>query len=181
MGYDAFDYSYDEIVLYGNGSINWDATYMFGYQALNEITQVGKELTKGFYGLSNGTKIHTCFVECSDGGREGMSQVQHWGEEYDGVIVGAPAFHFAQQQVHRAFSSAVEHTMNYYLPPWEMDKIVNAPIAACDPVDGRTDGVIPRTDLCNLHFNLSSIIGEPYYCAVELSTSLRFGCSKREA
>lgn len=25
-GYDAFDYSYDEVVLYGNGSINWDAT-----------------------------------------------------------------------------------------------------------------------------------------------------------
>lgn len=27
-GYDAFDYSYDEKVLYGNGSINWDATHM---------------------------------------------------------------------------------------------------------------------------------------------------------
>lgn len=33
-GYDAFDYSYDEKVLYGNGSINWDATYAFAYTAL---------------------------------------------------------------------------------------------------------------------------------------------------
>lgn len=28
-GYDAFENSYDEAVLYGNGSINWDATYAF--------------------------------------------------------------------------------------------------------------------------------------------------------
>jgi len=33
-GYDAFDYSYDEKVLYGNGTINWDATYAFAYTAL---------------------------------------------------------------------------------------------------------------------------------------------------
>lgn len=178
-GYDAFDYSYDEVVLYGNGSINWDATYMFGYQALGEMTQVGKTLTKGFYGLSDDAKVYTYYEGCSDGGREGMSQVQRWGEEYDGVIAGAPAFRFAQQQVHHVFSSAVEHTLDYYPPPCEMDKIVNATIAACDPLDGRTDGVVSRTDLCKLNFNLSSIIGESYYCAATTSSSLGFGFSKR--
>ncbi|TGO46301.1 hypothetical protein BCON_0332g00010 [Botryotinia convoluta] len=178
-GYNAFDYSYDEVVLYGNGSINWDATYMFGYQALGEMTQVGKTLTKGFYGLSDDTKVYTYYEGCSDGGREGMSQVQRWGEEYDGVITGAPAFRFAQQQVHHVFSSAVEHTLDYYPPPCEMDKIVNATIAACDPLDGRTDGVVSRTDLCKLNFNLSSIIGESYYCAATTSSSLGFGFSKR--
>ncbi|KAM0138189.1 hypothetical protein ACHAO1_003659 [Botrytis cinerea] len=178
-GYDAFDYSYDEVVLYGNGSINWDATYMFGYQALGEMTLVGKSLTKGFYGLSDDTKVYTYYEGCSDGGREGMSQVQRWGEEYDGVIAGAPAFRFSQQQVHHVFSSAVEHTLDYYPPPCEMDKIVNATIAACDPLDGRTDGVVSRTDLCMLNFNLSSIIGESYYCAATTSSSLGFGFSKR--
>lgn len=178
-GYDAFDYSYDDVVLYGNGSINWDATYMFAYQALGEMTLVGKAITEGFYSLTNGTKIYTYFEGCSDGGREGMSQVQRWGEEYDGVIAGAPAMRFAQQQVHHVFSSAVEHTMDYYPPPCEMDKIVNATIAACDPLDGRTDGVVSRSDLCKLNFNLTSIIGEPYYCAAENSTSLGFGFSKR--
>ncbi|TEY40413.1 hypothetical protein BOTCAL_0432g00060 [Botryotinia calthae] len=57
--YDAFDYSYDEVVLYGNGSINWDPTHMFGYQSLGEMTQVGKTLTKGFYGLSDDKKVYT--------------------------------------------------------------------------------------------------------------------------
>ncbi|EYE96818.1 putative tannase [Aspergillus ruber CBS 135680] len=176
-GYDAFSNSYDEVVLYGNGSINWDATYMFAYQALGEMTKLGKVLTQGFYGTED--KVYTYYEGCSDGGREGMSQVQRWGEEYDGAITGAPAFRFGQQQVHHVYSSAVEHTQDYYPPPCELDKIVNATIAACDPLDGRTDGVISRTDLCKLRFNLTSIIGESYHCAAETSTSLGFGFSKR--
>ncbi|KAJ5181077.1 Tannase/feruloyl esterase [Penicillium cf. griseofulvum] len=147
-GYDAFNYSYDDVVLYGNGTINWDATYMFGYQALGEMAKIGKVITQGFYGLSSSAKVYTYYEGCSDGGREGMSQIQRYGEEYDGAITGAPAF-------------------------------LNATIAACDPLDGRTDGVISRTDLCKLSFNLSSIIGEEYYCAAETSTSLGFGFSKR--
>ncbi|OTA70087.1 tannase and feruloyl esterase, partial [Hypoxylon sp. EC38] len=178
-GYDAFSNSYDEVVLYGNGSINWDATYMFGYQALGEMTKVGKSLTQGFYGLSDDTKVYTYFEGCSDGGREGMSQVQRFGEEYDGAITGAPAFRFAHQQVLHVFSSAVEEIQGYYPPPCELSKIVNATIAACDPLDGRTDGVVSRTDLCMLNFNLSSIIGESYYCAAQNSTSLGFGFNKR--
>ncbi|KAI1091018.1 tannase and feruloyl esterase [Rostrohypoxylon terebratum] len=180
-GYDAFSNSYDDVVLYGNGSINWDATYMFSYQALGEMTQVGKPLTQAFYGMTNDTKVYTYFEGCSDGGREGMSQVQRFGTEYDGAITGAPAFRFAHQQVLHVFSSAVEKTLNYLPPPCELDKIVNATIAACDPLDGRTDGVVSRTDLCMLNFNLSSIIGESYYCAAENSTSLGFGFNKKRS
>jgi len=176
-GYNAFENTYDEVVLYGNGSLNWDATYAFGYQALGEMTILGKSLTKGFYGLATSTKIHTYFEGCSDGGREAMSQVQRFGGEYDGVIAGAPAFRYAQQQVNHVFSSVVEHTLDYYPSPCALDKIVNATIDACDPLDGRTDGVVSRTDLCMLHFNLSSIIGQNYYCAAEDSTSLGFGFS----
>lgn len=107
-----------------------------------------------------------------------MSQVQRWGEEYDGVIAGAPAFRFAQQQVLHVYPATIEHTMDYYPPPCALDKIVNATIAACDPLDGRADGVISRTDLCMLNFNLTDIIGEPYYCAAETATSQGFGFSK---
>ncbi|KAJ5755862.1 Tannase [Penicillium manginii] len=178
-GYDALDgVSYDDVVLLGNGSINWDATYMFGYQALGEMTQLGKYFTKGFYGMKSKSKLYTYYEGCSDGGREGMSQVQRWGDEYDGVITGAPAFRYAQQQINHIVPDVVEKTLEYYPPPCELAKIVNATIAACDPLDGRTDGVISRTDLCKINFNLSSIIGEEYYCAAETATSLGFGFSK---
>ncbi|KAL6922572.1 hypothetical protein FSST1_006598 [Fusarium sambucinum] len=180
-GYDAFNYSLDEKFLLGNGSINWEATYMFSYQALGEMTQIGKYITKELYGMASTSKVYTYYEGCSDGGREGMSQVQRWGDEYDGVIAGAPAFRFAQQQVLHVYPAAVEQTLDYYPPPCELKKIVNATIAACDGLDGRKDGVISRTDLCKLKFNLKSLIGTKYYCAAETSSSLGFGFSKRQA
>ncbi|KAJ5532751.1 tannase [Penicillium frequentans] len=177
-GYGALDgVTVDEVFLYGNGSINWDATYMFAYQALGEMTQLGKYITSDFYGTDS--KIYTYYEGCSDGGRQGMSQVQRWGDEYDGVITGAPAFRYGQQQVNHLFSAVVEQTKGYYPPPCEMEKIVNATIKACDPLDGRTDGVISRSDLCKLNFDLTDIIGEKYYCAAETSTSLGFNFGKR--
>ncbi|KAJ5913959.1 tannase [Penicillium tannophilum] len=179
-GYGALDgTSYDDVVLYGNGSINWDATHMFGYQALGEMTKLGKYFTKGFYGQSASSKLYTYYEGCSDGGREGMSQIQRYGDEYDGAITGAPAFRYGQQQVNHVFSNVVEQTLDHYPCPCAMSKIVNETIKACDPLDGRTDGVISRTDLCLLNFNMSSIIGENYYCAAETATSLGFGFSKR--
>ncbi|KAI1773380.1 hypothetical protein F4818DRAFT_443221 [Hypoxylon cercidicola] len=39
-GYGVFSNSYDEVSLYGSRSINWDAAYMFGYQALGEMTEL---------------------------------------------------------------------------------------------------------------------------------------------
>lgn len=97
VGYGGFSgTSLDEVVLDGNGTINWQNVYMFSYQALGETALVGKEITKGFYGLDD--KVYTYFEGCSDGGREAMSQAQRYGDVYDGVIAGAPAFHHAQQQ-----------------------------------------------------------------------------------
>ncbi|KAJ5649996.1 tannase and feruloyl esterase family protein [Penicillium longicatenatum] len=149
-GYDALNgVGYDDAVLLGNGSINWDATYMFAYQALGEMTQIGKYVTKGLYGLSTSSKLYTYYEGCSDGGREGMSQ----------------------QQVNHVFSAEVEKVLGYYPPPCELAKIVNATIKACDPLDDRTDGVISRTDLCMLDFDLSSIISEEYYCAASTTSS----------
>jgi tannase len=169
----------DEVNLAGNGTINWDPIFMFAYQGLGEMTTVGKPLTRAFYGLDDDAKVYTYYEGCSDGGRQGMSQVQRYGAEYDGVVVGAPAFRYGQQQVNHLFSSVVEQTLDYFPPTCELAKIVNATISACDSLDGRTDGVISRTDLCQLEFNLTSLIGEPYYCAATTSSSLGFNFGKR--
>lgn len=112
-GYDAFSNSYDEVVLYGNGTINWDSTYMFAYQGLGEMAEIGKYITNNFYTMKSDEKLYTYFEGCSDGGREGMSQVQRYGDLYDGVVVGAPALRYAQQQVNHVFPSVVENTLNY--------------------------------------------------------------------
>ena len=69
----------------------------FSHKALGEMTVIGKEITKELYSTSD--KIYTYFSGCSDGGRQGMSQVQNWGSVYDGVAAGAPAFRQSHQQI----------------------------------------------------------------------------------
>lgn len=59
----------------------------------------------------------------------------------------------------------VERTLNYYPPPCELEKIMNETINACDGLDGRLDGVVSRTDLCALSYNINSTLGLPYSCA----------------
>ncbi|KAK9778539.1 putative Tannase/feruloyl esterase [Seiridium cardinale] len=163
-GYGALEgTSFSSVLLYGNGSINWDTTYMFAYQALGELATIAKPLLQGFYATE--AKIYTYFEGCSDGGRQGLSQIQRYGDLYDGAILGAPAIRYGQLQTSHLYSNVVEKTLDYYPSACEFEKIVNATIAACDPLDGRTDGVISRSDLCMLNFNLTSIVGESFSCA----------------
>lgn len=167
---------WDAVFLLANGTINNEALYMFGYQAHHEMSTIGKAFTKNFFSM-NGTKLYSYYQACSEGGREGWSQVQRFGDEWDGAIIGAPAFRYGQQQVNHLVQNVVEQTIGYYPPPCELAKIVNATIAACDPLDGLTDGVVSRTDLCKLNFNINSTIGMSYYCAAEAAVS---GFGKRQ-
>jgi tannase len=155
--------SFDDVFLLANGTVDWQNTFMFGYQGIHEMMMIGRELTRNFYDTT--TKVYTYYQSCSEGGREGWSQAQRYGFDYDGIIVGAPAFRFAHQQINHLVSNVVEQTLDYYPPPCELELIVNATIAACDPLDGRSDGVIGRSDLCKLNFDLTTLIGAPYYCA----------------
>lgn len=179
-GFGSMDTDFDDVFLLHNGTINWPSVYMFGYQAIKEMTIIGKEFTRNFYDVKSSSRLYSYYQGCSEGGREGWSQGQRAGEEYDGLIIGAPAIRYGQQQANHLYSNVVEKTLDYYPPPCELEKIVNETIAACDPLDGRTDGVVSRSDLCQLHFNMTSIIGKSYYCAASSGSSLGLGFGKRQ-
>ncbi|KAJ5949395.1 tannase subunit [Penicillium verhagenii] len=107
---------------------------------------------------------------CSEGGREGLSQVQRFPEEWDGAVIGAPAIRYGQQQVNHLFPQVAQQTAGYIPPYCELEKIVNLTLSACDSLDGKVDGVVSRTDLCKLHFDFNSTIGASYYCAATSAT-----------
>ncbi|KAF5878767.1 putative tannase subunit protein [Botrytis fragariae] len=174
-----FDTVFDSVFLLENGTINWEPTYMFGYQALGELTTLGKEFTKQFYDMGD-NKLYAYYQGCSDGGREGWSQAQRWGDIYDGIIAGAPAFRYGQQQVNHLFSNVVEQTLDYYPSPCEFELIVNETISNCDALDGKVDGVVARTDLCKLHYNINQTIGLPYSCAASSGGGIGLGYGKRK-
>jgi tannase len=175
-GFGGFTNQVDSIFLLANDTVNWEAVYMFGYQVHHELSLIGKALAKRFFNMSD-TKLYSYYQGCSEGGREGWSQVQRSADEFDGVITGAPAFRYSFQQVQYLYSNIVEQTLDYYPPSCELAMITNLTIAACDSLDGKVDGVVSRTDLCKLHFNINSSIGQPYSCA---ATSGGSGFGKRQ-
>jgi len=168
-GFGSFSTNSDAVFLLANGTVNWESVFMFGYQGIHEMSALGKELTLNFYNVTS--KLYAYYQGCSEGGREGWSQVQRFADEWDGAAVGAPAFRFSFQQVQHLYSDVVEQTLGYYPPPCELELIVNETIAFCDPLDGKTDGVVARTDLCKLKFDIKSVIGKPYYCAASTSSA----------
>ncbi|RSL51014.1 hypothetical protein CEP51_015265 [Fusarium floridanum] len=169
-GFGSFNTQWDEVFLLANGTINWQSVYMFGYQAHHELALLGKELARNIYDVAKSSKVYSYYQGCSEGGREGWSQVQRFADQFDGAAIGAPAFRYGQQQVNHLFGNVIEQTADYFPPSCELDKILNLTITACDRLDGREDGVVSRSDLCKMHFNLNSTIGTPYSCEASSST-----------
>ncbi|KAK3333023.1 Tannase/feruloyl esterase [Cercophora scortea] len=163
-GFGSFNTQWDAVFLQAEGKVNWQSVNMFGFQAHHELAVLGKELARNLFKVPRANKVYSYYQGCSEGGREGWSQLQRFADQFDGAAIGAPAFRFGQQQVNHLTSNVVEQTLNYYPPPCELAKIVSLTIAACDGLDGRVDGVVARSDLCKLHFNINTTLGTPYFC-----------------
>ncbi|KAK1988424.1 tannase and feruloyl esterase-domain-containing protein [Colletotrichum cereale] len=170
-GFGSFNTQWDAVFLAANGTVNWQSVYMFGYQAHHELATLGKEFAKNLYGVADGQKIYSYYQGCSEGGREGWSQDQRFADQFDGLAIGAPALRYGQQQVNHLAANVMEQTHSYFPPSCELEKILNLTIAACDPLDGRTDGVVARSDLCKNAFDFNSTVGQPYSCDAKLGGS----------
>lgn len=127
-GFGGFSVNADSAMLLANGTLNYEALYMFGYKAHRELSLIGKAFTRKVYGMADSEKLYAYYHGCFEGGREGWSQVQRYGDEWDGAIIGAPAFRWSFQQTQHLFSNIVEKTLDYYPPPCELEKIVNETI-----------------------------------------------------
>ncbi|KAI0878075.1 tannase and feruloyl esterase [Hypoxylon argillaceum] len=164
-GFGSFNTQFDAVFLLANGTVNWQATYMFGYQAHHELATLGKQFTRNLFSIPATGKLYSYYQGCSEGGREGWSQAQRFAEQFDGLVTGAPALRFSHLQTNHLSGGVLAEAVGYSPPPCELEKIRNLTIAACDGLDGRVDGVVSRTDLCKLQFNYDAAIGQPYYCA----------------
>ncbi|KAK0732302.1 Tannase/feruloyl esterase [Lasiosphaeris hirsuta] len=153
------------VLLRADGTLNYDMLFAYGYTAIHEMTVLGKELTRKFYAPYSLPKFYSYYQGCSEGGRQGFSQIQRYGPIFDGVALGAPAFRQAFLQVAHLFPPVVQNTLGYWPSPCELDSINTDTIKACDGLDGLLDGVVSRTDLCKLHHNASASIGTTYNCS----------------
>ena len=148
-------------ILKANGVIDYDILFLFAYEAIHGMTVLGQQLTKNFYATD---KLFSYYTGCSEGGREGLSQVQRYGSQFDGAVVGAPAIRFSQLQVLHLYTPLLEIKRGYVPSACEVARIVDHVIEKCDALDGRKDGVVSRTDLCMVNYNVTSAVGLEYSC-----------------
>jgi hypothetical protein len=135
---------------------NPQAQIDFAYRGVHVTAQTAKALIKAFYGRA---PRYSYFTGCSDGGREALMEAQRYPDDFDGIAAGAPAANMAVQNTfHHAWNVLAnkDATGKYILLANRLPLIHRAVLAACDRIDGLTDGLIDDPRLC--HFDPSSIV-----------------------
>ena len=129
----------------------------YGSVAVHRTVEVAKVLARVFYGID---PRFSYFDGCSNGGRQGLIEIERYPEDFDGVISGAPAAHFS-----KTFFSFFKNVRAAYPTPAyfdhplvtqaNLDLVASKVLDACDALDGVRDSIIgdPR----NCKFSLSSV------------------------
>jgi feruloyl esterase len=118
----------------------------FGYRAVHEMTVKAKSMIDAFYG-SRPTR--SFWNGCSQGGRQGITSAVRYPEDFDGIVVGAPAVNFVHLHAGRvALNRAVNATPAGIIPAAKYPLINQAVLAACDARDGVADGVLENPGSC---------------------------------
>lgn len=130
----------------------------FAYRGVHVTTLASKKLTQAYYGQK---AARSYFVGCSDGGREGLMAAQRYADDYDGIVAGAPAFLFdIQNSLLHGWQARSNRdngltTGNVVLYPAKAAVLHKAVVAACDALDGQTDGLLADPRQC--HFDPATI------------------------
>jgi len=132
----------------------------YGYDSYDQVTQVAKTLIRHYY---NRAADKSYYVGCSEGGREGMMMSQRFPSYFDGILSCAPGVRLPRAAVAQAWDSqafaAVARQANLYdstKQPFlnktftDDDLLLasSAVLAACDGLDGLTDGMIHNFTAC---------------------------------
>jgi feruloyl esterase len=94
----------------------------------------------------------------SQGGHEGFLVVQHWPQDYDGVIAIHPVYDFVALQTDGVLvGQTVYNLPGAWLPPAKVKLVGERVMAACDGLDGLKDGLISNPKACDAAFDLASL------------------------
>jgi len=116
------------------------ATQLYAHTAILVVKKFGSALAGAYYGAA---PKYSYYVGCSNGGRGAANAASKYGNEYDGVIVGAPGLNMVGLVEGWTRAAALD------LPEPAKLKAVNAAaVAKCDMLDGAKDGVISNWQAC---------------------------------
>jgi hypothetical protein len=122
----------------------------FAYQGMHKTTLATKALIQAFY---NKGPQFSYFVGCSDGGREGLQEVQRYPDDYDGVIVGAPVIdEVATNTFYHAWNVRVnsDPSGRAILTADKIPALHQAVVASCGTLAGGQGDMVQDPRACSL-------------------------------
>jgi feruloyl esterase len=140
------------------GTVNWDLITNFAYRSLHDMTEIAKSAIRDFYGND---PTYSYYTGCSTGGRMGYFSAHYYPEDFDGILANAPALESDKLSVGFQWPMAVMDDVAG-VPECVLEAYRKAFIAACDPLDGVTDGLITKPELCN--FDTHGLVGSVIQC-----------------
>ncbi|KAL6405886.1 putative feruloyl esterase b protein [Ilyonectria robusta] len=124
----------------------------FGFRATHGTTVMAKKLVESFYA----SKIkHSYYSGCSTGGRQGLKEAQLYPEDFDGMLIGAPAWWTSHLQawttklgIYNLPEGAANHIDASLYPILAAEAV-----SQCDAADGLSDGIISAPHKCLFNLN----------------------------
>jgi tannase/feruloyl esterase len=148
-----------------DGTLNWQLINDFSYLGIHEMTSTAKAVIAAYYG---GGPQYSYFNGCSTGGRQGYMEAQRYPTDYDGIAAGAPAINWDRFMVAQMWGEMQMNLANDFVPQCKFAAANQAAVAACDGLDGVTDGIIGDWQGCT--FDARSLIGTVTACGTITAT-----------
>lgn len=127
---------------------NREAEIDWGHRAAHVTAVASKALVQAFYGTR---ARYAYFAGCSTGGRMASMEASRYPDDFDGIINGAPALDYTGLVASHLAWVIQANTDSFgraILTPGAMKMVAEAVYAACDAVDGLTDGLIDDPRAC---------------------------------
>lgn len=113
----------------------------YAHAAIEKTVRVAKAVIAAYYGRP---PKYSYFSGCSAGGRGALNAAAHYGDEYDGVVAGAPTRNMPGLVSRWAHAAQLN-------PPSaaKLAAMYQSQMAHCDGLDGLVDGVISHPAACD--------------------------------
>ena len=133
----------------GSFAANDEALTNYGGLTLKKTHDVAMLLLNARYGAA---PTKTYFFGSSTGGRDGLTVIQRWPADYDGIVVNRPALNYTGLRLSNVVLGRALY-LNAGAGWLDVNKTVlleNAVTKACDTLDGVADGIISNVAACKL-------------------------------
>ena len=126
-------------------ALNEAAIANFGFEHLKKTHDAAFALIKARYGKA---PARSYFVGASTGGREGMTVVQRFPGDYDGVVANAPAINFSGVRLQGTKIGQAAYAPGGFINPAKQKLVLQTAVDACDLDDGAADRIVGNVEAC---------------------------------